>query len=211
MGVSGVGKSTFAKGLSTLMRWPFVEGDALHPEANLAKMSSGQPLTDEDRWPWLRAIGEWISQEIAAGSSGVVTCSALRRAYRDLLREGRPEVVFCHLVAVEDLIANRIGPPGPLHAPVAAAEPVRHAGATRARRAGRRGLGRRQRGRGPRPGGRRPAAPTRRRRLETPYDALTLRAVALAEDETVNLADASTANTLGTRAGSSVEAVAGQE
>ena len=122
MGVSGVGKSTFAKGLSTLMRWPFVEGDALHPEANLAKMSSGQPLTDEDRWPWLRTIGEWMSQEIAAGSSGVVTCSALRRAYRDVLREGRPEVVFCHLVAGEDLVANRIDtrqghfmPPSLLH------------------------------------------------------------------------------------------------
>src|SRR4029078_1423487 len=106
MGVAGVGKSTFAKRLSALMRWPFVEGDALHPEANLAKMSSGQPLTDKDRWPWLRTIGEWMSQEIAAGRSGVVTCSALRRAYRDVLREGRPEVVFCHLVAVEDLISN---------------------------------------------------------------------------------------------------------
>lgn len=131
MGVSGVGKSTFAKGLSALMRWPFVEGDALHPEANLAKMSSGQPLTDEDRWPWLRAIGEWISQEIAAGRSGVVTCSALRRAYRDLLREGRPEVVFCHLVAVEDLIANRIGarqghfmPPSLLHSQYDTLEPL---------------------------------------------------------------------------------------
>jgi gluconokinase len=109
MGVSGVGKSTVAKGLSTLMRWQFAEGDAFHPEANLAKMSAGRPLTDEDRWPWLRAIGDWMAQEIAAGRSGVVTCSALRRAYRDLLRQGRPEVVFCHLVAREDLVATRIG------------------------------------------------------------------------------------------------------
>lgn len=131
MGVSGVGKSTFAKGLATLMRWPFVEGDALHPEANLVKMSSGQPLTDEDRWPWLRTIGVWMSQEIAAGRFGVVTCSALRRAYRDLLREGRPEVVFCHLVAVEDLIANRIGarqdhfmPPSLLHSQYDTLEPL---------------------------------------------------------------------------------------
>src|SRR6187401_695368 len=75
MGVSGVGKSTIAKGLSTLMRWQFAEGDAFHPEANLAKMSSGQPLTDEDRWPWLRLIGDWMSQEIEAGRSGIVTCS----------------------------------------------------------------------------------------------------------------------------------------
>jgi gluconokinase len=109
MGVSGVGKSTVAKGLSTLMRWQFAEGDAFHPEANLAKMSAGRPLTDEDRWPWLRAIGDWMSEEIAAGRSGVVTCSALRRAYRDLLRERRPEVVFCHLAAGEDLVATRIG------------------------------------------------------------------------------------------------------
>jgi gluconokinase len=109
MGVSGVGKSTVARGLSTLMRWQFAEGDAFHPEANLAKMSAGRPLTDEDRWPWLRAIGDWMAQEIAAGRSGVVTCSALRRAYRDLLRQGRREVVFCHLTAGENLVATRIG------------------------------------------------------------------------------------------------------
>jgi gluconokinase len=131
MGVSGVGKSTIAKGLSTLMRWPFAEGDEFHSEANLAKMSSGQPLTDEDRWPWLRAIGEWMSQEIAAGRSGVVACSALRRAYRDLLREGRSEVVFCHLVAVEDVVANRVGarrdhfmPPSLLHSQYDTLEPL---------------------------------------------------------------------------------------
>jgi gluconokinase len=131
MGASGVGKSTVAKGLSTLMRWPFAEGDAFHPEANLAKMSSGQPLTDEDRWPWLRSVGDWMSQEIAAGRSGTVTCSALRRTYRDLLREGRPEVVFCHLAADEDLVANRIGarqdhfmPPALLHGQYEALEPL---------------------------------------------------------------------------------------
>ena len=93
MGVSGVGKSTVAKGLSTLLGWTFAEGDAFHPEANVAKMASGHPLTDDDRWPWLRSIGDWMSEEIAASRSGVVTCSALRRVYRDLLREGRPEVV----------------------------------------------------------------------------------------------------------------------
>ena len=108
MGVSGVGKSTIAKGLSTLMRWQFAEGDVFHPEANLAKMSSGQPLTDEDRWPWLSTLGDWMSQEIAAGRSGIVTCSALRRAYRDLLREGRPHVRFLHVTAESDVLRDRM-------------------------------------------------------------------------------------------------------
>jgi gluconokinase len=108
MGVSGVGKTTVAKGISTILGWTFAEGDAFHSEANVAKMASGQPLTDDDRWPWLRSIGDWMSEEIAAGRSSVVTCSALRRVYRDLLREGRPEVVFCHLVAGEDLIGERM-------------------------------------------------------------------------------------------------------
>ena len=108
MGVSGVGKSTVAKGISTILGWTFAEGDAFHPEANVEKMASGQPLNDDDRWPWLRSIGAWMSEEIAAGRSSVVTCSALRRAYRDLLREGRPEVVFCHLTADPDLIGERM-------------------------------------------------------------------------------------------------------
>ena len=131
MGVSGVGKSTVAKGLSTLLRWTLAEGDAFHPEANREKMSSGHPLTDEDRWPWLRLIGDWMSEEIEAGRSGIVTCSALRRAYSDLLREGRPEVVFCHLAAEEDLVANRIGarqdrfmPPSLLHSQYDTLEPL---------------------------------------------------------------------------------------
>ena len=97
MGVSGVGKTTVAKGLSTVLGWTYAEGDAFHSEANVEKMAAGTPLTDEDRWPWLRSIGEWMCEEIAAGRSAVVTCSALRRVYRDLLREGRPEVLFCHL------------------------------------------------------------------------------------------------------------------
>jgi gluconokinase len=108
MGVSGVGKTTVAKGLSTILGWTYAEGDAFHPEANVAKMASGQPLTDDDRWPWLRTIGDWMSGQIAAGRSSVVTCSALRRVYRDLLREGRPEVVFCHLTAEAGLIGERV-------------------------------------------------------------------------------------------------------
>ena len=108
MGVSGVGKTTVAKGMSTILGWTFAEGDEFHSESNVAKMSAGHPLTDDDRWPWLRSIGDWMSGETAAGRSSVVTCSALRRAYRDLLREGRPEVVFCHLTADSDLTGERI-------------------------------------------------------------------------------------------------------
>ena len=108
MGVSGVGKTTVAKGLSTVLGWTYAEGDAFHPEANVARMAAGTPLTDEDRWPWLETIGAWMSEEIADGRSAVVTCSALRRVYRDLLREGRPEVVFCHLTADPELIGERV-------------------------------------------------------------------------------------------------------
>jgi len=131
MGVSGVGKTTIAKGISTLTGWTFAEGDAFHPDANVAKMHAGQPLTDDDRWPWLAAIGEWISAEIAEGRSAVITCSALRRAYRDLLREGRPEVEFCHLAAPEDLIGDRLShrdghfmPPSLLPSQFATLEPL---------------------------------------------------------------------------------------
>jgi gluconokinase len=108
MGVSGVGKSTIAKGLSTLTGWTFAEGDGFHPQANVEKMREGQPLTDDDRWPWLRTIGDWMSEEIAHGRSAVITCSALRRSYRDLLREGRPEVEFCHLAADVGLVGDRL-------------------------------------------------------------------------------------------------------
>jgi gluconokinase len=108
MGVSGVGKSTVAKGLSTLLGWTYAEGDAFHSAANVEKMASGHALTDEDRWPWLRAIGAWLDGQIAEGLPSVVTCSALRRAYRDLLRDGRPGVLFLHLEAAEGLVADRM-------------------------------------------------------------------------------------------------------
>ena len=157
MGVSGVGKTTVAKGISTILGWTFAEGDAFHPESNVAKMSSGQPLTDDDRWPWLRSIGDWMSDEIAAGRSSVVTCSALRRVYRDLLREGRPEVVFCHLTADADLIGDRMSTSyRPLHAGLVAAQPAGHARAAGAGRARRRRLRRRRGGRGRRPRARGP-------------------------------------------------------
>jgi gluconokinase len=108
MGVSGSGKSTVAKGISVVMGWEFAEGDAFHSEANVAKMRRGQALTDEDRWPWLESIGSWISDKEVAGESAVVTCSALRRAYRDLLRRDRPHVRFLHVTAPPDVIRDRM-------------------------------------------------------------------------------------------------------
>jgi gluconokinase len=119
MGVSGVGKSTIAKGLSTMLGWTYAEGDAFHSPANVAKMAAGHALTDDDRWPWLRAIGAWMDDQITAGQPSVVTCSALRRAYRDLLRDGRPDVRFLHLEAGETLVADRMGHRADHYMPVA--------------------------------------------------------------------------------------------
>ncbi|HEX5970251.1 MAG TPA: gluconokinase [Intrasporangium sp.] len=109
MGVSGSGKSTVAKGIATTMRWDFAEGDDFHPRENIEKMARGEPLTDEDRWPWLRLIGDWISERVSRGESAVVACSALRRAYRDVLRDGRPQVRFCHVLADPEVIEERMG------------------------------------------------------------------------------------------------------
>nr|WP_082764023.1 gluconokinase [Frondihabitans sp. PAMC 28766] len=106
MGVSGSGKTTVAELLASRLGWDFAEGDRLHPEANVAKMAAGIPLDDADRWPWLDAIASWIRTHTDAGQPGVITCSALKRAYRDVLRG--PNVVFVHLVAAADLLAVRV-------------------------------------------------------------------------------------------------------
>ena len=108
MGVSGSGKSTVAGLLAGRLGWDLAEGDDLHPESNVAKMHAGQPLTDEDRWPWLDSIAGWIRKHTDAGTPGVVTCSALKKRYRDVLRgEG---VVF---VFLEARIGSRTAsPPG---------------------------------------------------------------------------------------------------
>ncbi|HEY8307691.1 MAG TPA: gluconokinase [Lapillicoccus sp.] len=131
MGVAGSGKTTVAKGIAVSMHWLFAEGDAFHPEANVEKMHSGVPLTDEDRWPWLRLIGDWMSEQEDAGVSAVVTCSALRRVYRDLLREDRPAVRFCHVTSPESTIADRLDhreghymPPSLLPSQLATLEPL---------------------------------------------------------------------------------------
>jgi gluconokinase len=108
MGVSASGKSTVLARLRERVDWPSAEADDVHPPANIAKMSSGQPLNDDDRWPWLRALAAWIGAREAAGENGVVTCSALTRAYRDVLREGHPSVRFVHLVASPDVLQRRI-------------------------------------------------------------------------------------------------------
>jgi gluconokinase len=108
MGVSGSGKSTVADGLVQRLGWEFAEGDEFHPAANVEKMRSGHALDDDDRWPWLRSLADWIGAHERAGTSAVVTCSALKRSYRDLLRDGHPSVWFAHVEADADLLRQRM-------------------------------------------------------------------------------------------------------
>nr|WP_312856521.1 gluconokinase [Phytoactinopolyspora halotolerans] len=108
MGVSGSGKTTVAKLLARRLAWPYAEGDDFHPEANVQKMAAGKPLEDEDRWPWLRAVADWMSAQARDRRSTVVTCSALRRVYRDVLREADGAVRFAHLSGEFDVIGERI-------------------------------------------------------------------------------------------------------
>jgi gluconokinase len=108
MGVSGSGKTTIAEGVAQREGWKLLEGDKFHPPANVEKMSHGHPLTDEDRWPWLRAIATEIDGMREHGESAVVACSALKRAYRDILIGKRPDVVLVYLRGGHDLIATRM-------------------------------------------------------------------------------------------------------
>lgn len=108
MGVSGVGKTTVAEGIVRATGWAFAEGDTFHPPENVVKMRSGQALDDDDRRPWLGALRDWISGQEQAGSSSVVTCSALKRAYRDVLRAGNASVRFCELEADGNLLHDRM-------------------------------------------------------------------------------------------------------
>jgi carbohydrate kinase (thermoresistant glucokinase family) len=108
MGVSGSGKTTIAKLLATAEGWTLLEGDQFHPPANVAKMAAGTPLTDEDRWPWLRAIAAAIDALRARGENAVVACSALRRAYRDILIGDRRDVRLIYLKGSQALIAERM-------------------------------------------------------------------------------------------------------
>ena len=108
MGVSGSGKTTIAMKLAERLGWQMLEGDKLHPPANIAKMQAGTPLDDADRWPWLHAIADAIDKWRANGVSGVVACSALKRAYRDILIGSRPDVRIVYLQGSHAMIAQRM-------------------------------------------------------------------------------------------------------
>ncbi|HET6732265.1 gluconokinase [Mycobacterium sp.] len=105
MGVSGSGKSTVGAALAQRLRVPFADADDFHPPANIAKMTAGEPLDDDDRYPWLEAIGEWLAAR--DGSGGVMSCSALKRKYRDQLRRHCAGVEFLHLAGTPEVIGRR--------------------------------------------------------------------------------------------------------
>ncbi|WP_454622388.1 gluconokinase [Bradyrhizobium cenepequi] len=130
MGVSGSGKSTVGEALAARLGWRFEDGDRFHPASNVAKMSAGQPLTDDDRRPWLQAIADEIDRVCAAGQRLVVACSALKRGYREILLHGRNDVRIVYLDGSEALIASRLAerkghfmPPGLLASQFQTLEP----------------------------------------------------------------------------------------
>jgi gluconokinase len=130
MGVSGSGKSTIGETLAGRLGWRFEDGDRFHPASNVAKMSAGQPLTDDDRRPWLEAIADEIDRVCKAGQRMVVACSALKRAYREILLHGRNDVRIVFLDGTEALIASRLAqrkghfmPPGLLASQFQTLEP----------------------------------------------------------------------------------------
>ena len=130
MGVSGSGKSTIGEQLAERLGWSYEDGDKFHPASNVAKMSAGHPLTDEDRWPWLQAIADEIDRARKAGEHVVISCSALKRSYRDVLVHGRNDVRIVYLSGTQELIANRLArrkghfmPPGLLTSQFKTLEP----------------------------------------------------------------------------------------
>lgn len=134
MGVAGAGKTTVSAALADRLGWVLAEADEFHPQANVTKMASGIPLTDEDRWPWLRGIRDWMTSQATVGRSTVLTCSALRHSYRRLLAEADGRVVFAHLDGSPELLAarmaNRTGhfmPTGLLPSQLATLEPLTQA------------------------------------------------------------------------------------
>jgi gluconokinase len=108
MGVAGSGKTTLAAALSGQLGWACAEADEFHPDANIAKMTQGIPLQDEDRWPWLQEIRSWMTARAQAGCSTVLTCSALKKSYRQLLSDAEGRVIFLHLDGGADLISQRM-------------------------------------------------------------------------------------------------------
>ncbi len=108
MGVASSGKTTVAAGLAHSLGWAFRDADSFHPPANIAKMSAGLPLADADRWPWLDAIVAWMNEKNDAAEPAVVTCSALKRCYRDRLRTSRATIRLVHVHGSKELLAERI-------------------------------------------------------------------------------------------------------
>ncbi|RYE84630.1 MAG: gluconokinase [Myxococcales bacterium] len=132
MGVSGAGKSTVGQALAARLGWAFRDGDSFHTAASVARMASGHPLTDADRWPWLDTITAWMRGRWAESERVVVPCSALRRAYRDRLRRAGEGLLFVHLDAPAGLVAARMAvrpghfmPPSLLDTQLATLEPPR--------------------------------------------------------------------------------------
>jgi carbohydrate kinase (thermoresistant glucokinase family) len=130
MGVSGAGKSTIAARLAERLGWTFEEGDSLHPTANVEKMAAGIPLTDDDRWPWLAKIADWIDGRLDAGENGIITCSALKRSYRNVLNRRGSSVEFVYLALdradLTERVEHREGhfmPPSLLNSQLATLEP----------------------------------------------------------------------------------------
>lgn len=107
-GVSGSGKSTVGAMLAGWLHWRLADGDDFHPAANIEKMRAGIPLTDDDRWPWLRAIAAWMDERIEQGESAVIPCSALKRSHRDVLLTGRPEARLVFLAVDREVLAGRL-------------------------------------------------------------------------------------------------------
>lgn len=131
MGVSGCGKTTVAHGIARNTGLIFAEADDFHSRANVEKMRAGIPLDDQDRWPWLHDLSEWMRARALEGRSTVIACSALKRVYRDLLSEGPPSVDFVHLHGPVDVIRARLSereghymPPSLLDSQVATLEPL---------------------------------------------------------------------------------------
>lgn len=131
MGVAGCGKTTSAQQLSALLGWPVAEADDFHPQSNVTKMASGVPLTDEDRWPWLSSLRDWMTSRAREGRSTIVTCSALKRSYRDLLAGAEGRVRFVHLQVppseLKERMEHREGhfmPPSLLPSQLATLEPL---------------------------------------------------------------------------------------